>query len=285
MREAVFDSIGRFVQKNIRRLFLGVPQRARAMVEEFYYRLGMVHAGAYSSDSLIPGVDLERPLEWGKGCSSFVAPERKAALLKAFREALPHADGMIVAEADRFCKHVFDLLGSGPTPLGERIDWHVDFKSGHRWNPKTYYKRIRYAPYPGGYDIKVPWELSRCQHFPRLGQAYLLTGDEKYAREFVAQATDWIEQNPWPWGVNWACSMDVAIRAVNWLWAYRFFEGSQSLSPGFKTCFFTSLSTQGRHIFRNLENKGGLRNNHYLTDLVGLVHLGVLCPGFKEVKR
>jgi len=281
----VFDSIGRFVQKNIRRLFLGVPQRARAMVEEFYYRLGMVHAGAYSSDSLIPGVDLERPLEWGKGCSSFVAPERKAALLKAFREALPHADGMIVAEADRFCKHVFDLLGSGPTPLGERIDWHVDFKSGHRWNPKTYYKRIRYAPYPGGYDIKVPWELSRCQHFPRLGQAYLLTGDEKYAREFVAQATDWIEQNPWPWGVNWACSMDVAIRAVNWLWAYRFFEGSQSLSPGFKTCFFTSLSTQGRHIFRNLENKGGLRNNHYLTDLVGLVHLGVLCPGFKEVKR
>ena len=285
MRGAVFDSIGRFVQKNIRRLFLGVPQRARAMVEEFYYRLGMVHAGAYSSDSLIPGVDLEKPLEWGMGRSSFIVPECKAALLKAFRETLPQADGLIVAEADCLCKHVFDLLGSGPTPLGERIDWHVDFKTGHRWNPKTYYKRIRYAPYPGGYDIKVPWELSRCQHFPRLGQAYLLTGDEKYAREFVAQATDWIEQNPWPWGVNWACSMDVAIRAVNWLWAYRFFEGSQSLSAGFKTCFFTSLSTQGRHIFRNLENKGSVRNNHYLTDLVGLVHLGILCPGFKEAKR
>ena len=202
-----------------------------------------------------------------------------------FLAVMPEDAGLIIAEADHLCEHVFDLLGSGPTPLGERIDWHVDFKSGHRWNPKTYYKRIWYAPYPGGYDIKVPWELSRCQHFPRLGQAYLLTGDEKYAREFVAQATDWIEQNPWPWGVNWASSMDVAIRAVNWLWAYRFFEGSQSLSPGFKACFFTSLLTQGRHIFRNLENKGGIRNNHYLTDLVGLVHLGVLCPGFKEVKR
>ena len=46
MREAVFDSIGRFVQKNIRRLFLGVPQRLESMVEEFYYRLGMVHVGA-----------------------------------------------------------------------------------------------------------------------------------------------------------------------------------------------------------------------------------------------
>ena len=254
------------------------------MVEELCHRFG-AYACADSSGSFLSGVDLERPLEWGEGRSFFITLESKAALLKALRRTAPQAEGLIVAEADRLCAHVFDLLGSGPTPLGERIDWHVDFKSGHRWNPKTYYKRIRYAPYPGGYDIKVPWELSRCQHFPRLGQAYLLTGDEKYAREFVAQATDWIEQNPWPWGVNWASSMDVAIRAVNWLWAYRFFEGSQSLSPGFKTCFFTSLSTQGRHIFRNLENKGGVSNNHYLADLVGLVHLGVLCPGFKEAKR
>ena len=34
-------------------------------------------------------------------------------------------------------------------------------------------------------DVKVPWELSRCQHFPLLGQAYWLTGDERYAREYV----------------------------------------------------------------------------------------------------
>ena len=34
-------------------------------------------------------------------------------------------------------------------------------------------------------NVKVPWELSRCQHFTALGQAYWLTGDERYAREFV----------------------------------------------------------------------------------------------------
>jgi len=37
-------------------------------------------------------------------------------------------------------------------------------------------------------DVKVPWELSRHQHFVTLGQAFVLTGDEKYAREFVAAA-------------------------------------------------------------------------------------------------
>ncbi len=45
-------------------------------------------------------------------------------------------------------------------------------------------------------DVKVPWELSRCQHFTTLGQAYWLTGDERYAREFVDEVSDWIARNP-----------------------------------------------------------------------------------------
>jgi len=197
----------------------------------------------------------------------------------------PKAMNLTVTEADRICNHVFDLLGSGPTPLGEKIDWHTDFKTGHRWNPRTYYKRIRPAPYPGGYDIKVPWELSRCQHFVRLGQAYWITGDEKYAQEFVAQVTDWIESNPWPWGVNWACTMDVAIRAVNWLWGYAFFRDSPCLTDQFLETLWRSLLIHGRHIYRNLENQGGFTNNHYLADLVGLIHLGILCPEFKEASE
>ena len=166
--------------------------------------------------------------------------------------------------------------------MGQKIDWHVDFKTGHRWNPKTYYKRIRQATYPGGYDIKVPWELSRCHHFVRLGQAYWIMADEKYAREFVAQVKDWIENNPWPWGINWACTMDVAIRVVNCLWGYHFFKESPSLSDQFRMAFYKSLLIHGRHIWRNLENKGTSTNNHYLADLVGLIYLGILCPEFKE---
>ncbi len=278
----MLDSLRHLIQRNMRRLFIGGPQRFRVMVEEFAYRFGLVRATANFSDALIPNVNLNRLSEWGKGCSFFVAPERKVVLLEALKKAAPQAASLIVAEADQACAHVFDLLGSGPTFLGEKIDWHVDFKTGHRWNPKTYYKRIRPAPYPGGYDIKVPWELSRCQHFVRLGQAYWITGDEKYAREFVAQVSDWIESNPWPWGVNWACTMDVAIRVVNWLWGYHFFKESPCLTDEFLNAFYKSLLVHGRHIWRNLENRGGFTNNHYLADLVGLVHLGILCPEFRE---
>ena len=199
------------------------------------------------------------------------------------------ADSMvrIVSEADRVLEHRFDLLGSGPIRLGDLIDWHLDFKSGHRWNATTYHKRISPAEFPGGYDIKVPWELSRFQHLPRLGQAYWITGDEKYACEFVRQVTDWIDRNPWPLGVNWACTMDVAIRAANWLMGIAFFLGSPSLSPSFLRGLAASLLTHGRHIRGNLEYQraGRPATNHYLADLTGLFFLGTCLPFLGESRE
>ena len=41
-------------------------------------------------------------------------------------------DETILDRVEPLMRHEFDLLGSGPTQLGERIDWHVDFKTG-RW--------------------------------------------------------------------------------------------------------------------------------------------------------
>jgi uncharacterized heparinase superfamily protein len=231
---------------------------------------------------LLPGNDLNRVREWGKERRFFIDDALKTKLITMLKQVAPNAATLVIEEADRICDHVFDLLGSGPTPLGKKIDWHRDFKTGHRWNPKTYYKRIHPAPYPGGYDIKVPWELSRCQHFVRLGQAYWITGDEKYSREFVAQVEDWIANNPRPWGVNWACTMDVAIRVVNLLWGYNFFRESASLSNEFLLSFNKSMLIHGWHIRSNLENSGNVTNNHYLADLVGLIYLGILCPEFKE---
>ena len=95
----------------------------------------------------------------------------------------------------------------------EPLDWQLDFKSGYRWSNKEWYRKINYGNNRGA-DIKVPWELSRCSHFLTLGQAYFLTGDEKYTREYIYQVMDWIENNPVLFGVNWVCTMDVAIRGL-----------------------------------------------------------------------
>jgi uncharacterized heparinase superfamily protein len=215
----------------------------------------------------------------------FINVQSSEDIISSLRYACPGMESLIIRAADQVCEHEFDLLGSGPINLGWPIDWHSDFKSGFRWNPQQYYADIRPAPYPGDYDLKVPWELSRCQHFAWLGQAYWLTGDEKYAHEFRSEVDDWIQQNPPEFGVNWACSMDTAIRAVNWLWGYAFFQFSPALDKQFWLSFRKSLLCHGRHIMANLERTARFAGNHYLSDLVGLVYLGILLPELREAHR
>ncbi len=229
----------------------------------------------------------ERPL-------FFVRISAKEELVSLIRRQLPHLEAEIVEEAETVCRHVFDLLGSGPSDLDEftkkhggreacgYLPWHFDFKTGYRWNPKKFYKEIE-IPY-GKADIKVPWELSRFQHAAVLGQAYWLTGDEKYTEEFVRQVEDWIDRNPPKFGVNWACTMDVAIRVANWILGFYFFKDSKTLTGDFLVKFLKSLLIHGRHIMANLENKG-ITNNHYLADLVGLIYLGIAFPEFAEARR
>jgi hypothetical protein len=216
--------------------------------------------------------------------SFFVEPQRREEILASLHQLCPDARENIIKAANTICEHRFDLLGSGPINLGWPIDWHCDFKSGFRWNPRKYHTEIRPATYPGGYDLKVPWELSRCQHFAWLGQAYWLTGDEKYSHEFRAEVEDWIRQNTPEFGVNWACSMDIAIRAVNWLWGYSFFQASTVLDDVFRIAFCKSLLHHGRHIMANLERTVTFAGNHYLSDIVGLIYLGILLPEFKEAQ-
>jgi hypothetical protein len=228
--------------------------------------------------------DFQRSFKVQQSRFFFIQPQYKEEIVSSLHQTCPEAAHLIIQAADTICKHQFDLLGSGPVNLGWPIDWHCDFKTGFRWNPEQYYMDVRPAPYPGGYDLKVPWELSRCQHFMWLGQAYWLTGDEKYTQEFRAEVEDWIRQNPPEFGVNWACSMDIAIRGVNWLWGYAFCQDSPVLDDDFRITFCKSLLCHGRHIMENLERTLTFSGNHYLSNIVGLIYLGILLPEFKEAQ-
>jgi hypothetical protein len=195
-----------------------------------------------------------------------------------------------LADADRICDHVVRLLGSDalvlrdgpPTAAGYRpIPWHQDLTSGYTWRQRTFYRQIS-VPH-GRADIKVPWELSRCQHLPTLGIAHLASGEARYAAEVVAQIDDWIDANPPGYGVNWAATMEVAIRAINWLWAVHLIGGAPELSDEFLTRFLASLLAHARHISANIElYDGGLTTNHTLADHAGLLHLGLALADLPE---
>ena len=161
-----------------------------------------------------------------------------------------------VAAAERVLRHEFDLLGSGRRRLGRGCRGTSDFKTGREW-PLAVCPDIEYSELDRPSDVKVPWELSRCQHFPLLGQAYWLTGDERYAREFVAEVDDWIARNPFGHGVNWACAMDVALRAVSWIWGFYFMAGSAACADAGVSRPVPAQPLPARRVRRHASRDGG----------------------------
>jgi len=184
-------------------------------------------------------------------------------------------------------KRIWGLVSRNYIP----IDWHLDFKSGFRWSEDTWFMDVPFAHKPG-VDIKVPWELSRMQHLPQLAIAYALSesdrkGDDRkqsYVEEFRNQILDFIATNPPRFGINWRCTMDVAIRISNWLVAYDLFRAhGAEFDSAFKTELVRSVYDHGRHIVNNLEWSPELRGNHYLSNIVGLLFVSTYLARTQEI--
>lgn len=187
---------------------------------------------------------------------------------------------VILDSADQTLNHQFDYLGSGLMHM-PKIRWHDDFKTGFSWKKGVYYLKQRSYTKKGA-DIKVPWELSRCHHLLWLGEAYLITKEEKYAKEVVDEIEDWWAENPFLYSVNWTCTMDVAIRSVNWMYAVCMVLDSSVVSDEFVSAVYKSLYQHGWYIYNNLERSIPHSNNHLFSDLAGLLFLAFL---FKDTKR
>ena len=197
----------------------------------------------------------------------------------------------ILANANEFANNKFDLIGSGPIEF-KKIPWHSDFRlhnqnpdADHVFDPNKFYKDIQNSISAGKTeelekDIKVPWELSRFHHLFIIGQAYKTTGDEKYAKVFVDHITDWLDENPFLLGPNWACPMDVGLRAINWTWGFHFFKESKYIDTTFWKAFVCSLYDHMFYLENNWEIYDTVTSNHYLSDLAGYFYL---CWFFKGV--
>jgi hypothetical protein len=180
----------------------------------------------------------------------------------------------VLDAAERALAHRVDLLGSGPVDLGARIDWHKDYKTGHRW-PSGYAPRIDYVNPGRPSDVKFPWEVSRLQWLIPAGQAYLLTGDERYAEGARDVLDDWIGANPYAHSVNWSCTMEAALRLLSWTWFFRAFNASRPwAAPGFRSRFLRTLYLHGDFTERHIE-RSDVNGNHFTADAAGLVFAGL----------
>jgi len=174
-------------------------------------------------------------------------------------------------------------LGYEDLDFGDPINWHLDAVNGKISPQKAFYK-IPFLRFDEVGDVKVIWELNRHQHLVTLARAFCFTGDLRFAHEIVAQWYAWRKENPYPRGVNWASSLEVAFRCLSWLWVRHLLADSAMISPQFWDDLGQALLLGGRHIQRYLSFYFS-PNTHLLGEAVALFFLGVLCGGGRTTDR
>jgi len=186
-----------------------------------------------------------------------------------------------IASANRIVNdHCWPLLGFGERCFGNPIEWTRDPLSNYIW-PLDYHRDIKLIRSDGS-DVRVLWELNRLGHFLTLASAYSTTNDAAYAAEFWAELRSWIEQNPYGRGPNWTCAMEVALRAINLLAAFEVFRHSPVVDGASLRTFLKLLQQHANYIQRNLEFSHIATSNHYLSDVIGLVWLGLMLPELRD---
>jgi hypothetical protein len=207
---------------------------------------------------------------------------RASLVSRRERAELDKQDSLNLCSPDRVAKFFPPELIEAPEPItfNEPTEWNRDPRSGYLW-PLDYHRDIQLMRSDGS-DVRVVWELNRLGHLINLGQAYRLTRDEKYTDQFLTQLHSWSEANPYGRGPNWTCAMEVALRAVNLIVARELFRDSPQLDARFLLRLFQQ---HGNYIRSNLEFSYIATSNHYLSDVAGLLWLGVMAPELCDATR
>lgn len=265
--------------KTIRRIAsMGHAELANRMRQELQKRTDAILFGL--------GIDLTRGELRRKGAESrrfFFCGEDVPQRVNLLRERMPLEAQAIVKRAEKICQHRFDLLGYEDLDYGEEIDWQSDRVHGKR-APRDSWFKIKYLDFELVGDAKVTWELNRHQHLVTLAKAYRLTNNSQFASELIGQWRHWQRENPYPRGINWASSLEVAFRSLSWLWMYFLIEGTPILTTEFREEWLRAVALSGRHIELYLSTYFS-PNTHLLGEAVALFFIGTLCPELRSSSR
>jgi hypothetical protein len=213
------------------------------------------------------------PADGGQPC--FPDPAEAVAAIRGS----PYAS-QVLGIAEAILAHRFPLLGY-EIETGGGIDWRRDYVHGID-TPARYFRLVPYLDFRRSGDHKVIWELNRHQHLVVLAQAFRLTGETAYLSEIEAQLTSWLQQNPFGRGINWTSALEVAFRALSWIWIDHLAGGQWT--PAFRSRVLSALWLHGRHLEANLSVYFS-PNTHLLGEALALHAIGLRLRGCPRAGR
>ena len=189
----------------------------------------------------------------------------------------------LLARADRALQGSLDLLGLRDLRVGNPVDWHRDPVLGLR-APDRHWSKIPYLDPAVVGDHKRVWEINRHQWLVMLAQTWLLTGDDRYARAVADALRSWMDANTPKRGINWASSLEVAFRAISWLWVLRMLGRTAHLDGDLVSRIVGHLVLSARHIERNLSTYFS-PNTHLTGEALALYYLGTELLEFESATQ
>ena len=169
-----------------------------------------------------------------------------------------------------------------PAKIGFPPAWHQNPFSQQNAATDTHWSQINDFAYG---DIKIIWEASRFGFVYALVRAYWRNGDEHYADLFWQAIMDWRKHNPPQQGVNWKCGQEASLRVMAWTFGLYGFLYSPVTTAKRITDLAQMIAVSGERIEANLSYALSQRNNHGISEGMGLWTIGSLFPEFRAAAR
>ncbi len=182
--------------------------------------------------------------------------------------------------------NVFAMRGLN---LGFPPQWNRDPKTG-TVAPMKLGKAIDYRRESVVGDIKYLWEPSRHLELVTLALAWRASGEQRYAAGAKLLLESWFDQCPYPQGVHWTSSLELAVRLLNWAFAWQLLGGADSgLFKGvdgarFQRRWLDNIY-QHSHFISGYFSRHSSANNHLFGEYMGLFVASVQWPCWKESSR
>jgi hypothetical protein len=254
---------------------MGLHYLAFRVKHELLRRSGLLKKKFPSNPSYLKMPLLE---EWRSACIPFFFQGKKNL-------SLPKNSTQILEEKHlNISNGTFLFFSSLPVQLKSDYNWTTNPDTGYVYDPQKHWTEIADYSEEAG-DIKYVWEKSRfCFLYDIIRYDYHFDADcsEGVFKEILS----WTEHNHINCGPNYRCSQEISLRVLNWIFALYYYKDSPALTEDIFHRILHAMYWQMRHVYSNIQfSLIAVRNNHAITETLGLYLFGLLFPFFPESKK
>lgn len=187
-----------------------------------------------------------------------------------------------VSVADAVAEGTFCYFEHARVDLGFPPDWHRNAFTGQRVPPDRHWSEVSSF---GQGDVKIIWEPNRFGFVYDLVRAYWRTGDEQYAQVFWQLVEGWRDENPPQQGANWMCGQEVSLRVMAWCFGLYGFLRSEATTADRVGRLAEMIAVCGQRVAANISYALSQKNNHGISEGMGLWTIGLLFPEFRQAEK